>query len=75
MFNKNVFYKATLLSIKETKNYIGSTESTFKSRWYSRNNSFKTYKDNGTYLAKYIKHLKNNKTNYDIKWSILHHIK
>ena len=73
MFNKNVVYKATMLSVKETKIYIVSTENTLKSRWYSHNNSFKTDKDNGTELEKYIWHLKNNKINYDIKWGI-HHI-
>ena len=71
---KNVIYKATISSTKETKNYIGSTGNTFKSRWYSHNSSFKTYKDNGTELAKYIWHLKNNNINYDIKVNILHHI-
>ena len=40
----------------------------------SHNDSLINYKDNGTELAKYIWHLKNNKVNYDIKWSILHRI-
>ena len=38
---KNIIYKATISSAKETKNYIGSTGNTFKSRWYNHNNSFK----------------------------------
>ena len=71
---KNVIYKATITSAKEIKYYIDSTGNTFKSRWYSHNNSFNNYKDNGTELAKYIWHLKHNKIIYDIKWIILHHI-
>ena len=71
---KNVIYKDTISSAKETKNYIGSTGNTFKSRWYNHNNSFKNYKENGTELAKYVLHLKNSNINYNIKWNILHHI-
>ena len=71
---KNVIYKATVASKKETKQYIGSTGGPFKTRWYGHNNDFKTQKENGTELSKYIWKLKNNKTDYKITWSILHQI-
>ena len=48
---KNVIYKATITSAKEMKYYMGSTGNLFKSKWYSHNNSFKNYKDNGTELG------------------------
>ena len=64
---KSVINRAKISSAKEIKKYIGSTGNTFKSRWYSHNNSFKSYKDNGTKLAKCIWHLKNNNIIYDIK--------
>ena len=71
---ENVIYKATVISNKETMEYIGSTANTFKSRWYNHNHSFNTYKENSTELAKYIWFLKNNNIKYDIKWNIIHHI-
>ena len=71
---KNVIYKATVISNKETKEYIWSTANTFKSRWYNHNHSFNTYKENTTELAKYIWFLKNNNIEYNTKWSIIHHI-
>ena len=61
----------TIRHTKETELDIGSTENTFKNRCYSHKNSFKNYKHNGSELAKYVRNLKNNKFNYDIKWSIL----
>ena len=71
---KNVIYKATVVSNKETKYYIGSTGNTFKNRWYGHNNNIKNNNENGTELSKYIWKLKNNNINYKIKWSIVHHI-
>ena len=71
---KNVIYKATVTSNNEIKEYIGSTGNTFKSRWYNHNHSVNNYKENGTELAKYIWFLKNNNIEYDIKWSIIHHM-
>ena len=63
---KNVIYRATVTSNKETMEYIGSTANTFKSRWYNHNHSFNNYKDNSTELAKYIWVLKNNNIKCDI---------
>ena len=45
---KNVIYKATVVSDKETKYYIGSTGNTFKNRWYGHNNNIKNNNENGT---------------------------
>ena len=54
-------------------NYIGSTENTFKDRWYKHRNSFKyESKANVTDLSKYSWELKKNGTNNPIpSWSIL----
>ena len=35
---KHVIYKASNVSDKETKYYIGSPGNTFKNRWYGHNN-------------------------------------
>ena len=70
---KNVIYKATVTTKKETMNYIGSTGGPFKTRWYGHIRDLKVYKENGTQLSKYIWKLKNNNTEYTINWNILHH--
>ena len=67
-------YKATVISDKETKYYIGSIGNTFKNRWYGHNNNIKNNNENGTELSKYIWKLINNNNKYNIKLSIVHHI-
>ena len=70
----NVVYKATVTTDSDTKDYIGSTGGSFKTRWYAHTSDFKNEKKNGTELSKYIWNLKNKNTNYEIKWSIMHKI-
>ena len=70
---ENVIYKTTS-SANESKNYLGSTGGTFEKRWYNHNSDFKTYKENGTELSKYVRKLKNNKINFKISWEIIHRI-
>ena len=59
--NKDIVYKATI-----------STSNTFKER-YKNNIKYFTYKkySNETELSKHIWHLKQNKTDFAIKWSII----
>ena len=37
---KVVVYKATIRSENETKNYLGSTDGTFKKKWYNHISDF-----------------------------------
>ena len=70
----NLVYRATVKSEKETKYYVGSTGNTFKERYSQHKHSFnnKNLKHtNATGLAKYIRKLKSEKTDYEIKWEIL----
>ena len=71
---KKVIYKATVIYVKETKYYIGSTGNTFKNRWYGQNNNIKNINENETELSKYIWKLINNNIEYNIKLSIIHYI-
>lgn len=69
----SVVYKATVTSSKEDpKAYIGLTENAFKTRYGNHKQSFNNRcKANSTELSKYIWHLKETNSEYDIKWSIL----
>ena len=65
---KNCFIPSIVYSAKVTttedligKNYIGLTEGSFRNRHY----------DNSTELSKFMWHLKDNKSDFEIKWSIL----
>ena len=71
---KNVIYKATVTTVNEIKQYVDSTGGPFKTRWYIHIRDLKVQKENGTEMSKYIWKLKNNNTDYNINWSILHHI-
>ena len=69
----NVVYKATVATTPgETKVYIGMTEHSFKTRYNNHKLSFKHRKhSHDTVLSKYIWDLKDNNTEFSIKWSIV----
>jgi len=69
----NVVYKATVTTTPDkTKVYIGMTEHNFKSRYNNHKLSFKPRKHSqGIVLSKYIWDLKDNNTDFSIKWSII----
>ena len=69
----NVVYKATVATTpSETKVYIGMTEHSFKTRYNNHKLSFKHRKhSHNTVLSKYIWDLKDNNTEFSIKWSIV----
>ena len=72
--NKDIVYKATISTsnANDTKHYIGMTSSTFKERYRNHIKSFTHKKySNETELSKHIWHLKQNKTDFTIKWSII----
>ena len=72
--NKDIVYKATIntSNANDTKHYIGMTSSTFKERYRNHIKSFTHKKySNETELSKHIWHLKQNKTDFTIKWSII----
>ena len=72
----NIIYKATVTSNKTTKQYIGSTGNTFKQRYRNHKSSFNNInKRHTTELANYIWNLKDNNTDYKIKWEILNRTK
>ena len=63
---------ATASNGNDTKHYIGMTSSTFKERYRNHIKSFAHKKySNETELSKHIWHLKQNKTDFTIKWSII----
>ena len=67
-----VVYKATITTPSTTKTYIGSTESTFKQRWYGHKSDM-THSDNRgkTTLATYFWNCKDSGEQPTIKWSIV----
>ena len=72
--NKDIVYKATISTsnANDTRHYIGMTSSTFKERYRNHIKSFTHKKySNETELSKHIWHLKQNKTDFTIKWSII----
>ena len=74
MLDDHIVYLCNIKNANdEGANYIGSTENTFKDRWYKHRNSFKyESKANLIELSKYFWELKKNGTNDPIlPWSIL----
>ena len=72
--NKDIVYKATISTsnTNDTKHYTGMTSNTFKERYRNHIKSFTHKKySNETELSKHIWHLKQNKTDFTIKWSII----
>ena len=69
---ESIIYIATITTINQTFEYIGSTEKSFKSRYNNHTKSFRDQKySNETKLSKFIWELKEEEKNYDLKWSIL----
>ena len=57
---------------QDTKHYIGMTSNTFKERYRNHIKSFTHKKySNETELSKHVWHLKQKKTDFTIKWSII----
>ena len=72
--SKDIVYKATIStrSTNDTKHYIGMTSNTFKERFRNHIKSFTHKKySNETEVLKYVWHLKENNTDFTIKWSII----
>ena len=72
--SKDIVYKATIstCNTNDTKHYIGMTSNTFKERYRNHIKSFNHKKySNETELSKHVWHLKENNTDYTIKWSII----
>ena len=72
-----VVYKAQVLTDNSTpKEYIGMTGNLFKERFNNYTKSFnnKIYK-NSTELSKYVWHLKEERSDFTIKWSIQKRLK
>ena len=67
-----IVYKATVQTDQEIATYIGSCESSFKTRYYNHNKSFnnENYKKE-TKLSNYIWDLKENDQQYTLKWEII----
>ena len=74
---ESVVYKAEVICKDKHQNdiepkfYIGSTEDTFKQRWYGHNQSFNKEGNKSTTLSTYIWKLKNKGLTPKIKWSIV----
>ena len=71
--SKNIIYKATVETEGGDKmSYIGSTGTSFKTRFSNHKRSFANVKQaNSTTLAKHIWHLKMNKIKHTITWRIV----
>ena len=69
---KGLIYKASINSGTEEKTYIGQAGNTFKERFANHKSTFKSKKyENSTALSKYIWKMKENKTEFKLKWSKL----
>ena len=72
--SKDIVYQATIFTgnTQDTKHYIAMTSNTFKERYRNHIKSFTHKKySNETELSKHVWHLKQNKTDFTIKWSII----
>ena len=68
----NIIFRATVTSNKSTKQYMGSTENHLNKRYMNQKYSLKnTNKRHTTELASYLWNLKDNNTDYKIKWEVL----
>ncbi len=67
-----IIYQADVITISETKSYIGQSGGAFKTRYYNHTKSFNHHKyANDTALSKFIWQLKQQNTPYTIKWKII----
>ena len=74
---ESLVYKATVLAENhEPQTYIGMTEHNFKTRFRNHKMSFENpnYRSSTT-LSKYMWDLKEEETNYEIKWSIVKRVR
>ena len=70
---ESIIYKAIVSTDEQDFEYIGSTEKSFKSRYYNHTKSFRNEKyQNETKLSSCIWDLKENDKNYVLKWKILY---
>lgn len=70
--SKCVVYKATIKTDNSTKQYIGSTENSFKERYTAHKSSFNNCsKRCSTKLSEYIWECKAQNINYEIIWTII----
>ena len=68
----SVVYMATVTAPGEQKQYIGSTENAFKTRYSNHLSSFRNQRyENSTELSKYIWALKRAGVDYTVSWEIL----
>ena len=70
----SIVYKATVRSERETKQYIGLCETTFKQRLYNHRSAWnavkKSKKTLSSELPKYVWHLKNKNVPHNITWEV-----
>ena len=72
----NVIYEATVTTKDTVRSYVGSTGGPFKKRWYKHRSDFSNKKQRlSTELSKYIWNLKEDQTEFSLKWKILRKIK
>ena len=63
---------STVTTEDKTETYVGLTKNKFKTRYRNHASSFTNVnKKNATELSKYIWNLKDNNTEFTLKWSIL----
>ena len=68
----SVVYKATVKTSNSTKTYIGSTEGTFKKRYYGHKSDIKNESNrNSTTLSHYIWDCKDRGEVPEIKWEVI----
>ena len=67
-------YKTTVSTNNDQKTYIGSTELTFKDRFYGHSSDFR-HENNRvkTTLTSHIWNCKDKQTDYTVRWEILRH--
>ena len=76
--SRSVIYQADVSTDNEsaTKSYVGVTANQFKERYRNHVKSFQHAKyANNTELSKYVWKLKKEKQPFEIKWSIIKHVK
>ena len=71
--NSNIIYSSKIVTSTESREYIGSTSTDFKTRLGNHKSDLTapSRQEKGTTLSKYIKSLNENNTPFDQSWSIL----
>lgn len=71
---KELVYKASVITNQNENFYLGLTEREFKTRYNNHSSSFRNKdKSNSTSLSKYIWEVKEKGDNFEIKWDIVRH--